>query len=231
MVHNQGNGPKISVAKLINGSKLTKDDKQMWLGYLPPPPKNLEIQIYYSKETKIGGVKIWNYNKGILDCTKGVYQLQVLCNGQVKWTGQLQPGKGQTNVDYAKAIILKENPEPNFSLPPEVVPETPKETAPRQVQQKLQDQQHLTKQLMNARSAKEILSSHPSDEQEENALAKEAAMLSTQERFDQYRSQLDLRQKANLQAEKEASFSSGPVWLNQPTRPSADQAKHAAAVS
>lgn len=27
MVRNQGNGPKISVEKLINGKKLTKDDK------------------------------------------------------------------------------------------------------------------------------------------------------------------------------------------------------------
>ena len=111
MVHNQGNGPKISVEKLINGKKMTKDDKQMWLGYLPTPPKNLEIQIVYSKEIKIGGIKIWNYNKGIYDCTKGVYQLQILCNDKVKWTGQLLPGKGQTNQDFAKAIILKENPE------------------------------------------------------------------------------------------------------------------------
>ena len=117
---------------------------------------------------------------------------------------------------------MKERPEPNFSLPSEVIPETPKETAPKQVAQRLQDQQHLTKQLMNARSAKEILSSNPVGEQEEDTLAEDAAMLNTQERFDQYRSQLDLRQKANVQAEKEASFSSQPLWLNQGTRPNAN---------
>jgi len=44
----------------------------MWLGYLPLPPKKLEILIHVSKEIKVAGLKIWNYNKGILDCTKGV---------------------------------------------------------------------------------------------------------------------------------------------------------------
>ena len=121
MVRNQGNGPKISVEKLINGKKLTKDDKQMWLGYLPAPPNRLEILVRFDKTINIGGLKIWNYNKGILDCTKGVYQIQVLLNDSVKWNGQLSPGKGITNIDYAKAIILKENAEPSFKLPQEEI--------------------------------------------------------------------------------------------------------------
>lgn len=87
MVRNQGKGPKSSVDKLINGQKLTKDDKQMWLGYLPTPPNRLEILIRFDKNTTIGGLKVWNYNKGILDCTKGVYGLEILLNDIVKWTG------------------------------------------------------------------------------------------------------------------------------------------------
>ena len=43
MIKNQGRGPKVQVDKLINGVKLTNDEKQMWLGYLPLPPKHLEI--------------------------------------------------------------------------------------------------------------------------------------------------------------------------------------------
>lgn len=43
MVRNQGKGPKVPVDKLINGIKFTNDEKQMWLGYLPLPPKHLEI--------------------------------------------------------------------------------------------------------------------------------------------------------------------------------------------
>ena len=43
----------------------------------------------------------------------------------------LSPGKGQINVDYAKAIVLKENPEPGFELPKEhIIDPTPKQTIP-----------------------------------------------------------------------------------------------------
>ena len=72
---NQGKGPKVAVDKLINGKKLTKDDKSMWLGYLPTPPNRLEIMVRFDKTVKVGGIKIWNYNKGVLDCTKGVNEL------------------------------------------------------------------------------------------------------------------------------------------------------------
>ena len=85
--------------------------------------------IRYDKQVQIGGIKIWNYNKGVLDCTKGVYELQIILNDAIKWKGQLSPGKGQVNVDYAKAIILKDNPEAGFELPKEdiPVPEQPKQ--------------------------------------------------------------------------------------------------------
>jgi hypothetical protein len=72
IVKNHGKGPKVSAEKLINGQKLTCNDKLMWLGFLPLPPQFLEIHIYFDKAISLQGLKIWNYNKGILDCTKGV---------------------------------------------------------------------------------------------------------------------------------------------------------------
>lgn len=72
IIKNHGKGPKVSAEKLINGQKLTINEKQMWLGFLPMPPSYLEIHIYYDKSITLEGLKIWNYNKGILDCTKGV---------------------------------------------------------------------------------------------------------------------------------------------------------------
>jgi hypothetical protein len=72
LIRNLGKGQKVSAEKLINGQKLTNNEKNMWLGYLPPPNQNLEVVIYYSKDVEIGGLKLWNYNKGIIDCTKGV---------------------------------------------------------------------------------------------------------------------------------------------------------------
>lgn len=104
MIRNQGRGPKVPVDKLINGAKLTKDEKQMWLGYLPLPPKHLEIQIRVTNTVALGGLKIWNYNKSSFDCTKGVFQIQVVLNDKLAWEGSLDPGRGYTNKDYAKAI-------------------------------------------------------------------------------------------------------------------------------
>lgn len=62
----------MSLEKLINGVKLTNDEKQMWIGYLPMYPKHLELLVYFNKELKLGGIKIWNYNKNIIDSTKGM---------------------------------------------------------------------------------------------------------------------------------------------------------------
>jgi hypothetical protein len=95
----------------------------MWLGYLPVPPQQLEIHIYFAKSVQLEGLKIWNYNKSILDCTKGVEKLQVIVNQELKWEGQLEPGRGQTNVDFAKQIILSSNP--NYKLPLEQGTATP----------------------------------------------------------------------------------------------------------
>lgn len=86
----------------------------MWLGFLPSPPHHLEIHIFYDKSVIVEGIKIWNYNKGILDCTKGVQQLQILLNQELKWEGKLEPGKGIIDQDYSKKI--KFNPAFNFVI-------------------------------------------------------------------------------------------------------------------
>ena len=92
----------------------------MWLGYLPLPPKKLEILIHVSREIKVAGLKIWNYNKGILDCTKGVQELEVYSNGDLRWSGALQPGRGHTDKDYAKQILIGEILPNSFKLPLEL---------------------------------------------------------------------------------------------------------------
>lgn len=66
----------------------------MWFGYLPRPPNNLEIQIFYPKDAEIGGVRLWNYNKSILDCTKCAKRVQLFCNDEKRWEGDLLIGKG-----------------------------------------------------------------------------------------------------------------------------------------
>ena len=102
----------------------------MWLGYLPTPPQRLEILIRFDKAINLGGIKIWNYNKSIRDSTKCVNELKIMLNDTIMWTGSLQKGKGQINLDYATAIVLKSNAEPGFALPQEEIPEsTPQQTS------------------------------------------------------------------------------------------------------
>ena len=152
----------------------------MWLGYLPTPPNQLELLIRFDKNIAVGGVKIWNYNKGILDCTKGIYLLQVLLNDQLKWTGQLSPGKGQINVDYSKAIVLKENAE-GFELPKEVIPEPP--------QQQPSKQENLVVKPLPSLSSAQSMRHLGSGSNEDNALEDSKT---TEERLRQYRSKLEL---------------------------------------
>lgn len=66
----------------------------MWLGYLPLPPLSLEIVVFYNRETEIGGLKVWNYNKSIIDFTKGVKEVQIIVNDGLLWQGTILGGKG-----------------------------------------------------------------------------------------------------------------------------------------
>lgn len=60
----------------------------MWIGYLPLPPKNLEIVVTLSRDIQIGGLKIWNYNKSAIDCTKGVKDVSIIQAFQNTETGK-----------------------------------------------------------------------------------------------------------------------------------------------
>ena len=98
----------------------------MWIGYRPAPPKNLEIVIQLDKSVEIGGLKIWNYNKSAIDCTKGIKDIQIFTsipNSEGKeeqtliWSGALDRGRGQLNHEYATFIKIV----PSIELPKEVI--------------------------------------------------------------------------------------------------------------
>lgn len=78
----------------------------MWIGYLPKPPEKLEIVAFFNKDTVLGGLKIWNYNKSILDYTKGVKEVEIILNGEIVWNGCLIGGKGKIDEDYSTSISL-----------------------------------------------------------------------------------------------------------------------------
>ena len=47
----------------------------MWLGTMPEPPKCLEIGIRFKSPLGLGALKIWNYNKSLIDSIKGIKEL------------------------------------------------------------------------------------------------------------------------------------------------------------
>lgn len=92
--------------KLINGSYLTNDEKEMWVCSLPDYKKCLEIYIYSPKSSEIGAIRLWNYNKSTLESVKGIKEIEMLINGENVWNGLVQRGEGNDNVDYSTVIQI-----------------------------------------------------------------------------------------------------------------------------
>eukprot|EP01022_Parablepharisma_sp_SALTPOND_P020436 TRINITY_DN372_c0_g1_i1.p1 TRINITY_DN372_c0_g1~~TRINITY_DN372_c0_g1_i1.p1 ORF type:complete len:1264 (-),score=175.40 TRINITY_DN372_c0_g1_i1:6620-10411(-) len=109
---NLGPGPTQPTMKLTNGKIYVNDEKYMWIAYLPPLPKLVELvftlPIGFSA---VGGMVVWNYNKNSLDSVKGVRDAEVLLNGSVAWSGTIKRGNGRTNEDYSSEIALSDSPE------------------------------------------------------------------------------------------------------------------------
>eukprot|EP00826_Nyctotherus_ovalis_P044100 TRINITY_DN4732_c0_g1_i3.p1 TRINITY_DN4732_c0_g1~~TRINITY_DN4732_c0_g1_i3.p1 ORF type:complete len:368 (+),score=98.62 TRINITY_DN4732_c0_g1_i3:481-1584(+) len=106
---NLGDGPSQDTARLTNGQVLVSDEEAMWVAYLPPPPKALELVFALSGDCEVGGLVVWNYNKNSNDSVKGVRNAEVVLNGKVVWTGVIKRGNGRVNEDYSTEIPLCKN--------------------------------------------------------------------------------------------------------------------------
>ncbi|CAD8165981.1 unnamed protein product [Paramecium octaurelia] len=97
---------------LINGKYLTKDAVNMWLGSMPDPPKTIDIEISYDDDIVLGGLKIFNYNKSLIDSVKGVRDMEILCrqNGVViSKIVEIKKGTGFEIDDYGTEIQIMDN--------------------------------------------------------------------------------------------------------------------------
>jgi protein JBTS26 len=56
----------------------------------------------------MGGLRVWNYNKGLIDSVKGVKECEVLVNGKLIWSGHMKKGNGSETDDYSTKIPLIE---------------------------------------------------------------------------------------------------------------------------
>jgi len=90
----------------------------MWQGFLPKKSVKLEFAINYNKEKRLGGIRIWNYNRSAKDSTKGVKDIEVMVNDEKVWEGVVKIGKGATDEDYSTEIILERGIQlPTVQLP------------------------------------------------------------------------------------------------------------------
>mmetsp|Transcript_34417 Transcript_34417/g.60330 ORF Transcript_34417/g.60330 Transcript_34417/m.60330 type:complete len:1207 (+) Transcript_34417:737-4357(+) len=112
-VKNQGIGALSNVAKLVDGVAKTTEEKHMWVGQMPNPPACLEICIALAANEKVGGLKVWNYNKSLLDAVKGVKEMEVLVNDAVAWEGIVKRGSGNQDEDFGTEIVIN----PNYKFP------------------------------------------------------------------------------------------------------------------
>ncbi len=111
IARNLFSGPTQPVSKLTNGKIYMNDEKFMWIAYLPPPPRSVELVFTLPTEGPgVGGIVVWNYNKNTLDSVKGVREAEIVLNGSVAWSGTVKRGNGRTNEDYSTEILLCKDP-------------------------------------------------------------------------------------------------------------------------
>jgi hypothetical protein len=109
---------------------------------LPDYKKCLEIFIYFSIETKLGGVRFWNYNASTLESVKGVKEIEVIFNDKHIWNGMLQRGEGNDNTDYSTLVIVQKGTRfPPVILKPKVK-EYEKEQEPIQEEDEMIEEQY-----------------------------------------------------------------------------------------
>lgn len=108
-IKNTGHGVLSNPSKLIDGEKYTEEEKHMWLGPMPQPPGNLEILITLPSTENVAGMRLWNYNKSLLDSVKGVREIEVWKDGKLVWEGTVTRGCGNPYDDYFTDIPLVAN--------------------------------------------------------------------------------------------------------------------------
>jgi len=98
-----------SLKSLINGEYQTIEEENMWFSQMPAPPECLEICIFFDRGFELGGLSIWNYNRSLIESVKGIKEMEVLLNNELKWNGVLRKGVGNEFEEYREEIKIKED--------------------------------------------------------------------------------------------------------------------------
>ncbi|KAL4511622.1 hypothetical protein ABPG72_012467 [Tetrahymena utriculariae] len=105
-------GPQTSsrnIYRICDGVYDTIDSEHMWFGTMPDPPKCMEIGIKFKSNKGIGALRVWNYNKSLIDSVKGIKEIEIIRNNNLIWVGQIKKGIGKESENYGDLIKFKED--------------------------------------------------------------------------------------------------------------------------
>lgn len=106
-VNNQKPGTLSHIENIIDGVTQTSDEKHMWYAIMPDLPQSLEILITCQSQHGVGAVKVWNYNRNLLDTIIGVRHVQLLLDGQTVWEGVIKRGSGNEGGNVCTLIKIR----------------------------------------------------------------------------------------------------------------------------
>ncbi len=92
---------------LADGVHRTVDEEHMWSSMMPEPPNCLEVGIVLPKHNfKLSAIKIWNYNKSLLESIKGFKEVEILFDEKLIYDGIVRRGTGNEHEEYCTQIVL-----------------------------------------------------------------------------------------------------------------------------
>lgn len=79
----------------------------MWVCVMPLPPACLEISVTLPA-VEVGALRLWNYNKSMLDSYKGVKEMEIIINDERAWSGVIKRGGVPADsIDHCTEITLR----------------------------------------------------------------------------------------------------------------------------
>lgn len=78
----------------------------MFLTVMPDHPKCLELGIVFKSADRLATLRIWNYNKSLLDSVCGAQEIELMLDGSFVWSGVIKRAPGNEYENYVTEINL-----------------------------------------------------------------------------------------------------------------------------
>ena len=105
------------VHRLSDSYTQTNDPDHMWFCNLPLlSEEHVSIELTFQAQDRIGFIRVWNYNKTVIDAKMGVKQTNVYLDGSLIYQGSIRQGTGSPIADYSHHIPVLYHDEPDVEF-------------------------------------------------------------------------------------------------------------------